>query len=129
MGNKLLLLVDDEEDWLLLLERFLVSENFSVLTARNCREALEIVSRDRPNCVIVDAKIGEENGGEICRRIKASPELRGIPVIMLSGGIDAAQDCGPDACICKSDGLGCVLATLRKVLAEISKKPGRGSRE
>lgn len=114
-----MLIVDNDEDWLCLLEKLLAAEGYAVLKAMNCSEAIAKTGAARPDCVIADLKLGSESGMDICCHIKSSPELRHIPVIMLSGAEPPADrcPCKCDAYVCKADGTAQLLATLRRTLA------------
>lgn len=116
MNKKILLLVDDDADWLLMLEAVMLSQGYRVLTAGDSSRAMEVALRNRPQCVIADIHLAGEDGAGLCRRIKASPGLNNMPVIMLSGCGDACPDCGCDALLCKSDGMDRIIEIVRKAV-------------
>jgi len=66
------LVVDDSAVHRKLLEQTLLREFSSVHQARNGREALEIVERERPSLIITDYVMPDLTGVELCRRIRAS---------------------------------------------------------
>jgi two-component system cell cycle response regulator len=95
------LVVDDILPNVKLLEAKLSSEYFDVVTARNGREALDAVTRDKPDIVLLDAMMPEMDGFEACRRLKSNPEHAHIPVVMVTAlndiedrvrGLDAGAD-------------------------------------
>lgn len=95
------LVVDDILPNVKLLEAKLSSEYFDVVTARNGREALDAVARDKPDIVLLDAMMPEMDGFEACRRLKSNPEHAHIPVVMVTAlndiedrvrGLDAGAD-------------------------------------
>ena len=116
--QKTVLVVDNDEDWLSLLERLLVSEGYRVLKAQNCAAAIKLDAQERLHCVIADLKIGAEDGMAVCCAIKRSPELKHVPVIMLSGAEQPETNCGCscDAFVCKADGTTLLLKAVRKAL-------------
>ena len=57
-----------------------------VITANNGYEGLMLARRDHPNIVVADLKMPCMGGDELCRRIKADPELAKTPVIVLTPG-------------------------------------------
>lgn len=116
--KKTVLVVDNDEDWLLLLERLLCNEGYRVLKAQGCAEGVKLAAQEKPDCVIADLKIGAEDGMAICCAIKLSPELKHIPVIMLSGAELPETGCGCacDAFVCKADGTTLLLQAVRKAL-------------
>jgi DNA-binding NtrC family response regulator len=84
MKRKLVILVvDDEESILKFFQRVLKKEEYTVFTADNGKEALELVNRKRPDLVILDLKMPGMNGIEILRQIKRIDE--NIEVIMITG--------------------------------------------
>lgn len=86
---KILIVEDDFEIRSYLLEE--LSENFQVFTAENGVEALQIIeTRKDITLVLSDVLMPIMNGFELCRRMKTTPELSDIPVILLTalGEID-----------------------------------------
>ncbi len=80
-----LLVVDDNEDNRYTLTRRLGREGYADLTtASNGREALDLLGTKRFDLVLLDIMMPEMNGYEVLERMKASPELRDVPVIMIS---------------------------------------------
>ncbi|MGE0595328.1 MAG: PleD family two-component system response regulator [Hyphomonadaceae bacterium] len=79
------LVVDDLEANRRLLEAKLTSEYYDVLMARRGEEAVQMARRERPDIVLMDVMMpGGIDGFEACRRIKANPETRHIPVVMIT---------------------------------------------
>ncbi len=115
--KKILLIVDNDEDWLALLERFLQGQGYSVVSTQDYAGAVKAAEKVRPHCAIVDLKLGKEDGLSVCRYIKASPELKHVPVIMLSGLDGLPEGSGCDAFVCKADGVERLLSVLKKVLS------------
>ena len=62
-----------------------------VFEARNWREGLEQVRRARPALILVDLMLPPMDGLELCRRIKADPSTRDIPLLAISGGASRDQ--------------------------------------
>jgi diguanylate cyclase (GGDEF)-like protein len=96
------LAVDDATFQLRLLNRLLTDQGYEVLTAGCGEGALQAVPEWGPDVVLLDVTLPDVDGIEVCRRIKADPLTRPIPVIMVSArdrdddvirGLDAgAQD-------------------------------------
>ncbi len=74
-----------------LLEASLASEYFNVLAARSGAEAIELASAERPDLVLLDAGLGDFDGVEVCRRLKAQQETAHIPVVMLTALSDQGE--------------------------------------
>ncbi len=64
--------------------RFLLAKEFSVRTARNGREALELVRQRQPTLVLSDVMMPEMSGLDLCREIKNDPALEGLPVVLVT---------------------------------------------
>jgi DNA-binding response OmpR family regulator len=80
-----LLIVDDIEDNRYTLTRRLNREGYSNLTtAANGREALDILQAKPIDLVLLDIMMPDMNGYEVLERLKAAPNLRHIPIIMIS---------------------------------------------
>jgi len=82
--NKRILVVDDEAYVVRSLGFVLQQAGYTVLEARDGQQAMEIVLREKPDLVFLDIMLPCIDGIEVCRAIKASEELRSIPVIMLT---------------------------------------------
>jgi class 3 adenylate cyclase len=80
-----LLVVDDIEDNRYTLTRRLSREGYTNLTtAANGREALELLQEKPIDLVLLDIMMPEMNGYDVLERLKADPDLRHIPIIMIS---------------------------------------------
>ena len=78
------LIVDDIVDTVRLLSCTLKGQGYDVLAAYSGREALEVASAERPDVILLDVMMPEMNGFEVCRRLKADPTLRRIPVLLVT---------------------------------------------
>ncbi len=79
------LVVDDNDDNRYTLTRRLKREGYeNVSTANDGREALELLQSKKFDLVLLDIMMPELTGYEVLERLKADPELRHIPVIMIS---------------------------------------------
>jgi putative two-component system response regulator len=79
-----ILCVDDEPKNLKLLEFMLTPEGYEIFSTTSGKEALKHIVEQRIDLVLLDVMMPEVNGFEVCRRIKADPELSNIPVIMVT---------------------------------------------
>ena len=79
-----ILCVDDEDFNLELLETLLVPHGYEVETAADGRAALELLSRKTIDLVLADVNMPVMNGHELCRAVQADPDLRHIPVVMIT---------------------------------------------
>ena len=78
------LLVEDEPAQRAVLSYNLEAEGFEVRTADNGEDALSLINEEAPDLILLDWMMPHVSGIEVCRRLKARPETRGIPIIMLS---------------------------------------------
>ncbi|MCA3246487.1 MAG: PleD family two-component system response regulator [Azospirillum sp.] len=95
------LVVDDVLPNVKLLEARLSAEYFNVQTAYSGPEALAKAVADPPDIVLLDVMMPGMDGFEVCRRLKAEPRTRHVPVVMVTA-LSAAEDrvrgleCGAD---------------------------------
>lgn len=79
-----LLVVEDDPELNELVGAYAQICGFEYRAALNGRSALEEVARRRPTLVVLDLMLPDLDGFEVCRRLKADPQLRSVPVIILS---------------------------------------------
>ncbi|MGD2174790.1 MAG: response regulator [Candidatus Brocadiaceae bacterium] len=98
---KKVLIVDDEPHILRSLGFVVQRAGYEVLEARGGQQALDMIAEHRPHLVFLDIMMPELDGYEVCRRVKASSDLRGTYVIMLTAkgqqddyeeGVEAGAD-------------------------------------
>lgn len=82
--RQLVLVVDDEDLNLSLLEAYLEPLECDVHMARDGKEALRAIDVQRPDLVLTDAVMPVMDGFELCQRIRAQPDLRLLPVVMVT---------------------------------------------
>ncbi|HYC74135.1 PleD family two-component system response regulator [Brevundimonas sp.] len=86
-----ILVVDDVEPNVRLLEAKLTLEYYEVLTAMDGATALEIASAERPDIILLDVMMPGMDGFETCKRLKADPVTRHIPVVLVTA-LDGRHD-------------------------------------
>jgi DNA-binding response OmpR family regulator len=94
-GRRTVLVVDDEPEIRLLLQRSLEKHGYAVETAVDGAEAIAKAEALVPDLVLLDAMLPKVHGFEACQRMKASPRCRHVPVIMMTAiyrGWRFAQD-------------------------------------
>ncbi len=104
---KRILAVDDSMTYLHELAFALRDEGYDVVLAHSGEEAIELLSVQSVDCILLDLLMPGIGGQESCRRIKASPQLRNTPLIMLTAVEDrqtlvAGLGTGADDYIAKS---------------------------
>lgn len=83
MHNKVLI-IDDAPDIVRLVEFELNFEGYEVKTAWTGKEGVELARSFKPDIILLDYILPEMTGPEVLKLLKSDPELKGIPVIMLS---------------------------------------------
>src|SRR5918911_217723 len=80
----LLLVVDDMVDNLVVISLNLQQQGYRVVTAANGEEAIRVASLSQPDLILMDIGMPELDGLEATRRIRASEQLRTVPVIAVT---------------------------------------------
>ncbi|MDB5806743.1 MAG: multi-sensor signal transduction histidine kinase [Betaproteobacteria bacterium] len=81
---KRILAIDDSLTYLHELGLMLRGDDYDVVLARSGEEALDLLTVQPVDCILLDIQMPGLGGQETCRRIKSSPSLRDIPLIMLT---------------------------------------------
>ncbi|WP_018016059.1 response regulator [Teredinibacter turnerae] len=81
----LILVVDDSPETVGMLNDTLEAAGMTTLVALEGNQALNIARRMLPDIILLDAVMPAMDGFEVCRQLKADPELRAIPVIFMTG--------------------------------------------
>ncbi|MEJ2683595.1 MAG: response regulator [Candidatus Sulfobium sp.] len=115
--------IDDEPFILMMLEDRLRSAGISVVTLREGRNALEVIRRERPDLVILDWMMPEVSGLEICASIRRDPDLKDIPIFMLTAkGEDTHErlglECGVTRYITKPFSPKALIEMVKKVVGK-----------
>jgi len=95
------LVVDDDPVILKLLEVNFEMEGFTVLTAKDGEEGIEVARTDQPDLIVSDIMMPKKSGLELVTALKGDPSTQEIPIILLSAkaqnadvrsGLDAGAD-------------------------------------
>jgi PAS domain S-box-containing protein len=89
-SNPKILIVDDREENRYILGHILRRAGFSVEEAASGRDALA-KSVEHPDLIVLDVKLPDINGYEVCRRIKSNSRTAGIPVLQLSANFTTSE--------------------------------------
>ena len=84
MADEKILLVDDEDSNLKLLSQWLIPLSYDIELASNGEEAVRKARDSRPDLIILDIMMPVMDGYETCRILKADPETKNIPIIMVT---------------------------------------------
>lgn len=126
-----ILLVDDDPKAVKLMGYILHKEGYEIAPALSGKEALELLSREKIDLVILDIMMPEMDGYEVCHRIRANPATAKIPVIMLTAKAMpedriAGYEAGADHYITKPVLPQELVATVKALLARTVVEVTRG---
>jgi PAS domain S-box-containing protein len=113
--------VNDDEANRYMVTRILESAGYRVVEASDGREAL-MLARRRPLLVVLDIKLPDISGLDVCRRLKADPDTRAIPVLQTSATFISAErkveglESGADAYLAQPIEPPELVATVRSLL-------------
>ncbi|HEX8314833.1 MAG TPA: response regulator [Flavisolibacter sp.] len=82
---KRILLVDDDIDLLMLLERKLQKSGFIIESAASMAEAEYVLSLFKPNLILLDINVAGDDGRQLCWKVKNTGDNRDAKVILMSG--------------------------------------------
>ena len=102
----LVVVADDDEDILALVRLRLERSGFDVVTARDGAEALELVTRLRPDLVVLDVAMPKLTGIDVTRHLRGNPTTVDTPIVLLTasatdGDIARGLEAGADAYVTK----------------------------
>lgn len=105
---KKILLVEDEEIMIDLLQRKLKEEGYEVLLAGDGEEGLKKMRQERIDLVLLDIVMPKLGGFEVMEEMNKEPELRKIPVVIISNSgqpveLDRAKELGVKDWLIKTD--------------------------
>jgi two-component system sensor histidine kinase/response regulator len=82
------LVVDDTIDNLRLLSDLLARQGYEVRAVTGGRQALQAAAQDPPDLILLDIRMPEMDGFEVCRRLRATERSKDVPVIFLTALTD-----------------------------------------
>lgn len=81
-----MVVVDDNKQMCELLKEFLaVNDMFIVTTAHTAREGFDRIMAEAPHLILLDVKLPDRSGLELCQQLRAHPVYSRIPIIMITG--------------------------------------------
>jgi two-component system, OmpR family, alkaline phosphatase synthesis response regulator PhoP len=101
LPSSCVLVVDDNAQNVELMQAYLETLNCTVHTAADGMEALAKVPQVKPDLILLDIMMPRMSGFEVCRRLKADPKTRDIPILMVTalnelGDIERGVESGTD---------------------------------
>ncbi|MBI9073554.1 MAG: hybrid sensor histidine kinase/response regulator [Melioribacteraceae bacterium] len=82
--NPVVLIVDDEGDNIGILYNFLENQKFKVLVSHSGENCLTLLEKSIPDLILLDIRLPDIDGFEVCRKIKLNEQTENIPIIFMS---------------------------------------------
>ncbi len=95
-------IVDDEQDVVTYLTALLSDNDFEVRSATDGQEALRIIGTVKPDLICLDILMPGETGLSLYRKIRSMPDIKEIPVIIVSG-MNYSRDVAAESPLTGSD--------------------------
>jgi two-component system, chemotaxis family, chemotaxis protein CheY len=114
-----LLVVEDNPDLRSALVEVLTDEGYSVLSAENGEEALQVLSGVTVEAILLDLEMPFMDGREFLRRRVKSPELSAIPVVVLSAWVERVPTPTATRILTKPATIEAILGMLHDVLGTV----------
>ena len=121
--TKRILVVEDQEDNRRIIRDLLASAGYELIEAADGEAGVRLAETERPDLILMDIQLPVLDGYEATRRIKQNPDLRAIPIVVvtsyaLSGDDVKAMQAGSDAYVAKPFSPRELLATIRRFLGD-----------
>lgn len=121
--NQRVLLIEDEPGIAAALQVRLSISGFATRWARDGLAGVAAAQQDPPDVVLLDVRLPDIDGYEVCRRLKAGASTRGVPVVFLSANVQdearrRAKEAGAADYLSKPYDAAVLLQTLRRVMSE-----------
>lgn len=115
---KRILVLDDNMDILEIVHEVLTYEKFEVNSTSDSKDIVKVAEEYKPDLIILDYKLMDDNGGEICRTFKSHKSLHKTPVIIFSAYTSKMDffTFGCDAVIAKPFDLNDFIGTINQCL-------------
>jgi two-component system phosphate regulon response regulator PhoB len=127
------LIVDDEVDVTDLVSYHLKAKGYAVESVNNPNNSLGLARTFQPDLVILDVMMPDLNGVQICRLMRADPQLKNIPVIFLTAKAEEADrvqgfEAGADDYICKPFSTKELILRVQSILRRATESVGAESK-
>ena len=79
-----IMIVDDDKGATDLIEVILMSAGFEPITVNDSSKAMEVAGQIKPDMILLDLMMPEPTGFQLCRMLRANPNFRTIPIIIIT---------------------------------------------
>lgn len=118
-----ILLADDDEATLVGLSEFLTELGYQVVAVRNGQEAMNLlVDGLKPSLLMIDLAMPQVEGAELLKYVQADPELRLVPVLVVTGAPDRIGHAVADAIVTKPVNLAALLGDVQRLTSRRKRK-------
>lgn len=116
--RKRVLLLEDNKEILELIDDILTGEGYQVIALNRYESVADIIDF-APNLILLDIRLSNGYGHLLCRDLKADPETKQLPVILVSAASNLekiAKDCGADDFLSKPFNLQELIDLVKKYI-------------
>ncbi|NET43144.1 PleD family two-component system response regulator [Okeania sp. SIO2B3] len=96
MAGHKILVIDDSKVIRVRVKEMLPQGNFNVIEAKDGQEGLKFISKERPNLIMLDFLLPKVTGWEVFQKIQSQPQLKKIPLVLMSGRKEEVTDKIPE---------------------------------
>ena len=114
-----LLLVDDDEHLMHVVALFFELEGYNVVRASTGKEAMDLLQQMAPDAMLLDVKMPDIDGVEVCRQVRAHKKLKDLPIIAFTAvneRMEQIKEAGADRAIAQPYSLEGLGATVKELL-------------
>ena len=120
-----ILIIEDEEPIQILLRYNLESEGYRVRASAQGEDTMFLIGEERPDLIVLDWMLPGISGIEVCKMVRAKPEARDIPIIMLTARSEEAEKVrglatGADDYLVKPFSVPELLARIKTILRRMN---------
>lgn len=116
-----LLMIDDDQDLLLVTQSVLKKKGYDISAFSNWEKASDAIKKTNPQLIMLDVFLKENDGLDICNKLKSSPFTRHIPILVISGypriAETAIYEFGADEFIAKPFEIGELEQKIQAILS------------
>lgn len=118
---KRIFVIDDEVDMQRVARDLLEADGYLVQCEKNPDQALKTIQTNPPDLVLLDIRMPEKDGFQVCKELKANPKTKPIPIIMISVKSEEADvvlglELGAEDYICKPFRKREMMARIKTIL-------------